>query len=426
MRRIGATVLTLLLIAALAVMAGGQKQSVKPEKVSILAWWTVRKPIMELTKEEVKNFEADNPHISIELLGMPEDALQQKLIGTTQAGIGPDVVYIDENYVKVMYNAKVLQPIPKDVYTEDQILKMYGPKAKMSKLNGKYYGFANGDMAAVMFYNVDVLKNHGIDPANLPDTWGEIIPLAQKMTDLDKDIQGFPIRGRESSMWNALLFQDRGFLFRNEKQAMFADEPGKRAFEFLHDIYNTYKTSSRTSLSANESFGQGKSGFAYNWSWYIGTLETNYPDINFETRTLPTPTGKPPYGSYGPSYGLFVSNTDPKKRDAAWEFWKFVTSPDFQLKWSMLRGLVPARIEAHKPEIFGKQPYKALAEAVANGISYSFYPDAIGNLILGTMVSEIMEGAPIMETMKKTQDEVNTYLKDNSDDCWIYGKAWYD
>ncbi len=426
MRRIGATVLTILLIATSAVMGGGQKESVKPEKVSILAWWTVRKPIMELTKVEVKNFEADNPHISVELLGMPEDALQQKLIGATQAGIGPDVVYIDEGVVKVMYNAKILQPIPEDVYTEDQILKMYGPKAKMSKLNGRYYGFPNGDMAAVMFYNVDVLKNHGIDPANLPDTWGEIIPLAQKMTDLDKDIQGFPIRGRESSMWNALLFQGGGFLFRNEKEAMFADEPGKKAFEFLHAIYDTYKTSSRTSLSANESFGQGKSGFAYNWTWYIGTLKTNYPDINFETRTLPTPTGKPPYGSYGPSYGLFVSSTDPKKKDAAWEFWKFVTSPDFQLKWSMLRGLIPARLEAHKPEIFGKQPYKAVADAVANGISYSFYPDAVGNLILGTMVSEIMEGAPIMQTMKKTQDEVNRYLKDYSDDCWIYGKAWHD
>jgi len=426
MRKLVALALLFLFVWPFTVLGSGQQDEQKLEKVSLLAWWTVRKPIMEYSKEEVKKFEANNPHITVELLGMPEDALQQKLIGATKAGTGPDVVYIDENAVKVMYNAGVLQPIPENVYTEEQVLKMYGPKAKMSKLGGKYYGFPNGDMAAVILYNLDILKDHGISPSGIPNTWVEFIPLAQKMTDLSKDIQGFPIRGREASLWNALLFQNGSFLYRNEKEAMFADEPGKKAFEFLLDIYNKYKTASRTSLSANESFGQGKSAFTYNWTWYIGTLQTQYPDLHFETMVMPTPTGKPPYGSYGPSYGLFVSCTDAKKKKAAWEFWKYVISPDFQLGWSMLRGLIPARLEAQKPEIFGKQPYKAMEDAVKYGVSYSFYPEEMQTLILGTMVDEIMEGAPIMETMQKTQQQVNEYMKDRSQDFWIYGKDWYD
>ncbi len=428
MKKTGLLLIVMLLIASLMAMAGAQQEGSKApgEKVSLLAWWTVRKPIMEFSKEEVKKFETEHPNIQVELMGMPEDALQQKLIGATKANIGPDVVYIDENIVKVMYNAGVLQSIPADVYTEAEILKMYGPKAKMSKIGGKYYGFPNGDMAAVLYYNIDFLRSNGFSPNDIPDTWREFIPLAQKMTDLANDIQGFPIRGREASMWNALLFQNEGFLFRNEKEAMFAGKAGEESFQFLLDIYKKYKVSSRTSLSANEAFGQGKAPFIYNWTWFIGTLETNFSDINFSTRVLPTPDGTPPFGSYGPSYGLFVSSTEAKKQPAAWEFWKFVTSPDFQLGWSMLRGLIPARLEAHKPEIFGKSPYRALAEAVANGVSYSFYPDAVGNLILGTMVDEIMEGAPIRDTMQRIQDEVDAYLAKHSDDCWIYGKEWYD
>ena len=156
---------------------------------------------------------------------MPEDALQQKLIGSTQAGIGPDVVYIDENSIKVMYNGGVLKPIPDEVYTEADLLKMFGPKAKMSKIDGKYYGFPNGDMASVLFYNVDILKDSGMDEANIPATWAEFIPLAQKMTDLSKDIQGLPIRTREVSMWLALIHQNGGFMFRNGKEAMCAGSP---------------------------------------------------------------------------------------------------------------------------------------------------------------------------------------------------------
>jgi len=395
-------------------------------KVSILAWWTVRKPIMDYSREQVKKFEMEHPDIRVELVGIPEDALQQKLIGAVKAKIGPDVVYIDENTVKVMYNARVLRPIPPEVYTEEEIIKMYGAEIVRYKLGGKYYGFPNGDMAAVLFYNPEILKKYGYSPLDIPDTWDGFLSMAQKMTDLTQDIQGFPIRGREGSMWNALLFQKGGFLFRNKKEAMFAERPGIEAFQFLRDIYDEYKVSSRTSLSANEAFGQGKAPFVYNWTWYIGTLQGSYPDISFGTRVLPTFTGKPPYGSYGPSFGLFVSCIDPKKEKAAWEFWKFTTSPDFQLGWCMLRGLLPARLEARKPEIFGKNPYRALAEAVENGISYSFYPDEIGNLILGTMVDKIMEGAPIVEIMQETQKEVNEILQKRSKDCFIFGKEWHE
>ncbi len=415
-------------LLASPLFAGGQKPAGKTgaaEKASILVWWTVRKPIMELTKERLKDFEAAHPNISVELVGMPGDALQQKLIGATQAGIGPDVVYIDEDLIRVMYNTGVLKPVPDEVYTEGDLLKMFGPKAKMSKIDGKYYGFPNGDMASVLFYNIDILKDSGMDPANIPATWAEFIPLAQKMTDLSKDIQGLPIRTREVSMWLAITHQNGGFMFRNGKEAMCAEKPGVDAAQFILDIYDKYKISSRTSLNSNEAFGQGKAPFLYNWTWYIGSLETGYPDTNFGTRLLPTPTGKPPHGTYGPSYGIFVSYTDEKNKDAAWEFWKFAISPEFQLGWSMLRGLVPSRLEAQKSEIFGKQPYKALAEAVKLNVSTSFFTDTVGS-IRGTMIEKIMEGAPIKETLAAAQKELNDYLKDNYKDNWIYGKAWYD
>jgi multiple sugar transport system substrate-binding protein len=302
---------------------------------------------------------------------------------------------------------------------------MFGPKAKMSKIDGKYYGFPNGDMACVLFYNADILKDSGMDPANIPTKWSDFVPVAQKMTDLSKDIQGLPIRGREVSMWLALLHQGGGFFFRNDKEAMFAEKPGVDAAQFILDVYDKYKLSSRTSLNANEAFGQGKAPFLYNWTWYIGTLKTSYADTNFETRLLPTPTGKGPHGTYGPSYGIFVSYTNEKNKDAAWKFWKFAVSPEFQLGWSMLRGLVPSRLEAQKPEIFGKQPYKALAAAVKSNVSTSFFPDAV-NSIRGTMIQKIMEGAPVQGTLSAAQKDLNTWLKDNSKDVWVYGKTWYD
>jgi len=414
--------LAALVILSLMSLWGGMALA---KATKITAWWTVRKPVMDYSVSQLKIFELAHPNIKVELVGLPEDAVAQKLLAGAAAGIeGPDIVYIDENVFKVMVNAKVLQPIPEAVYTEKDFLEMFGPRALLYKVNGKYYGFPNGDMAAVLFYNPEMLKEYGYTPLDISDRWDEFMVMAQKMTDLSKDIQGFPIRGREGSMWNALLYQNGGFVFnKNKKEAVFAGKPGIDAFQFLLDIYDKYKVSSRTSLSANEAFGQGKAPFVYNWTWWTGTMIDSYPDISFETRILPTPTGNPPYGSYGPDMGLFNSCTDPAKKEASWEFYKFIISPDFQLGWGMLRGLIPFNIKAQKPEIFGKNPYRAVAEAVKHGVSYSFYPDEVGKPILSTMVDKIMGGEPIAKTMQETQNEVNQILQRQWENCFIFERS---
>jgi len=425
-KRILSLLLVSFLLVTFSVFGGGQKEAAEveevkaPEKVTILAWWTVRKPLMEYSREEVKKFESEHPNIAVELVGMPGDAILQKLPGAVKTKTGPDVVYIDENLVKPMALGGILKPITSDVYTEKEIIKMYGPEVVRYKLGGKYYGFPNGDMAAVLFYNPEILKIYGYTAADIPDTWDAFIPMAQKMTDLDNDLQGFPVRGKESSLWAALLCQKGGYIFRSETEAMIAEKPGIEAWQFILDLYDKYKVASRRSLSLTESFGQAKSPFAYNWTWYIGTLLTDSPDLPFETRVLPTFTGKPPYGSYGPTFGMCVTYTDPKKKDAAWEFWKFVISPEFQKGICVLRGLVPARLEARDPEVFGKSPYKALAEAAANGVSYSFYPEEVEHIFFGTAVDKILAGEPIAETLKEAQREMNEILqKRGTEKVWI-------
>lgn len=409
----------LVVLVILSLMSLWSGMALAQKKVSILAWWTVRKPIMDYSREQVKKFEMEHPNIDVELVGMPGDAVLRKLPGAVRTKTGPDVCYIDENLVKPMFLGGILQPIPPEVYTEEEIIKMHGPEIVRYKLGGKYYGFPNGDMAAVLFYNPEMLKKYGYSPLDIPDTWDEFIPMAQKMTDLDHDIQGFPVRGKESSLWAALLYQKGGYIFRSEREAMFAGKPGIEAWQFILDLYDKHKVASRTSLSLVEAFGQGKAPFAYNWTWYIGTLKTSYPDIPFGTRVLPTFTGKPPYGSYGPSFGFLVTSTDPKKKDAAWEFWKFTISPDFQKGLCILRGLLPARIEAQDPEIFGKSPYRALAKAATNGVSYSFYPEEVEHIFFGTAMDKIMAGAPIAETLEEAQKEVDEILRKRGEKVWI-------
>lgn len=394
-------------------------------KTTLLVWWTIRSPaVMDFTREQVGIFEAEHPDIDIEFVALPEDALQQKLIGAVRADIGPNVIYIDTNFIMLFYNAGILKPVPESVYSEEEIIRDYGPGVVRYKLGDKFYGIPDGRMAALLFYNPEILAEYGYSPLDIPDTWDEFLPMAQTMTDLSQDLQGFPIRGRESSMWNALLFQKGGYIFENKHEAMFASKEGAEAFQFLFDIYDKYKASSRTSLSANEAFMQGKAPFVYNWTWFIGTLQG--ADVPFETRILPTFTGGPPYGSYGAGASMYVSNTDAKKEKASWEFWKFLNSPGFKYGWALLRGFAPALLELQEHETFKKSPYRALVKAAKYGVEYDLYPDEIGKILLGTMVDKIMEGAPIAETMQEAQDEINEIMETRWQDCIIFGKEWYD
>ncbi|NQS88927.1 carbohydrate ABC transporter substrate-binding protein, partial [Patescibacteria group bacterium] len=97
--------LVVFLILSLMSLWGGMALA----KTTITAWWTVRKPVMDYSREEVLKYELEHPDIKVELVGMPGDVILQKLPGAVRTKTGPDICFIDENLVKPMYLGGILQ-----------------------------------------------------------------------------------------------------------------------------------------------------------------------------------------------------------------------------------------------------------------------------------------------------------------------------
>ncbi|OUC09326.1 hypothetical protein RY27_03545, partial [Litorilinea aerophila] len=74
-----------------------------PETITLVAWFTDRRTINEMTeKEAIPEFEAANPGIKIEMQFVPESELQQKLLTAKAAGNAPDVSSIDETFLDTL------------------------------------------------------------------------------------------------------------------------------------------------------------------------------------------------------------------------------------------------------------------------------------------------------------------------------------
>ncbi len=67
----------------------------------------------------------------------------------------------------------------------------YTPEAlALTQIDGVQYGLPWTSSTPVMFYNADLVRQAGGDPAAMPTTWDETIALAAKIDALGDDVMG--------------------------------------------------------------------------------------------------------------------------------------------------------------------------------------------------------------------------------------------
>jgi hypothetical protein len=171
-------------------------------------------------------------------------------------------------------------------------------------------------------------------------------------------------------------------------------------------------------------FGQGRAPFAFCWSWGIGWLERNYPDLNFGTVNLPTFTGEPPYGRFGYNSGFGVTTTDPAKEQAVWEFYSFLMGEDYQAAFAPLRGTLPSLLALRDDPFYYTDRRRAIGDALCSGCSISEgpWPDEIHSIIYKDMWNAIIYGgSPVTQTMDSAAAECTQVME--AGDYWlIWGK----
>lgn len=242
-----------------------------------------------------------------------------------------------------------LEPLMKDE-GPDWVAANYAPNVlALGQVDGKQWGIPFNASTPIVYYNLDLVKQAGGDPAALPADWNELIAWGKKISKGGDDVDGLAYSVSEWGddwLWQALVFNFGGSLMDAEKkQVTFGDEAGAKAVGLISKIARETGMPLLTEDQTIQQFAAGKLGI------FIGsTAEVRVMGElvgqNFAWKTGPYPISDKARGGLptGGNVAVILSK-DEARQKAAWDFVKFATGPEGQKIAVLGSGYMPTNLK---------------------------------------------------------------------------------
>jgi multiple sugar transport system substrate-binding protein len=157
----------------------------RAQTVEIEYWQYTFAQRVQAIDELIKRFEAENPNIKVKQTTVPYDDFRLKIAAAIPAGQGPDVVQLFYGWLQDYLKAKLLQPLPPEIFPAAEIERDFFPLVKQMKVDGQYYAVPTAVRSLALFWNKKLFAEAGLDPAKPPQTLDEMLDMAKKLTKRD-------------------------------------------------------------------------------------------------------------------------------------------------------------------------------------------------------------------------------------------------
>lgn len=290
----------------------------------------------------MSEFNQTHTDIQVEAVIQPSYDEYKTLIQTSiLSNTTPDVAAVDLIWVPGIVASNALSPLDSFIKGDENfdIDDFYPMLTQYDVIDGVRYGLPMSANNMQVIWNKDLFEQAGLDPETPPATWDEMKAMAIQCSNEDEGIVGFEFYTQptgEGITWQfqVWLWAAGGeFLNADNTAAAFNTPEGLEALTFVSDM-----------LAGNGSipapwgaFGDGKACMQLDGSWLFGYRK----DAPFDWGIAPVPA--PEGGTTASNVGgerliLFKNSEHP---DAAWEFMKFLTSTETQLRWDKETGFMP-------------------------------------------------------------------------------------
>jgi multiple sugar transport system substrate-binding protein len=335
--RIGATVLSLAAMAALAAACGGSSSPSKSSTSGKAAsgsftYWTSGWQPAEIATIDAAFAKA---HPGMQAKGQyiaSSDQYLPKVISAIKTGTQPTVL-LDQNPSDLPELAQSGKVIPLDGKLTAETNSLY-PGIKSSLFyKGKQLGMAfAGEGDIVLFYNKKDFAAAGISAP--PTTWAELTADAQKLTNPAKKHYGFYVPLGDAEFipfaWSPMLWANGGSLLNSAHTATAFNSPaGVKALTTWVDMIRTQKTAPTTSYAEAGSF-DGAPAFASHAVSMI--IEGQWALPTFTKAGLDYGVAPFPKGDAGTSTDIGIGveallKTTTQQDAVGLEFMKFLSTP---------------------------------------------------------------------------------------------------
>ena len=352
-------VLALLVSACAAPAPAAEPTASGPVKFAF--WHAMGGTNGEAVKEMMKRFnESQKVCIGEDVFqGSYDDSLNKLKAGLQSKDI-PAIVQMFDLATQVLIDLQAVAPMQEFVDKDKFDVSDYeGNVMAYYTVNGKLYGMPFNTSNPILYYNKDMFKAAGLDPNKPPRTYAEVLDFAKKLTK--KDASGKVTQYGYSMaiygwFFEQLLASSGGFYLDNGNgrdaratKAAFNSPEGVKILAWWKEGYDAgvFGNFGRPTADTQKAFdAQQTAMIIESTAGLRSRLNAAQGKFELGTGLLPRPD-EAAFKSSGTIIGgasVYIMKDRPTgEQNCAWQFVKFVSSPNIQAYWHTASGYYPVR-----------------------------------------------------------------------------------
>lgn len=288
--------------------------------------WHVINIDKDMVHDGIKQFNAIDPAIQAEERTVPFAQLEPELLKAIATGDVPDAVMLANNSTPAFADSNVLVDLSDMVAKSESVNgEDYHPGPwNSAQWGGKTYGIPRASNTIALYYNEDMLKEKGIDPASL-GTWSGLISAAEALT----------IPGERFGLAFSAIATEEGtfqflpWLWQAGADVDSLDTPEAASalqvwVDFVKNGHSSRDVLTMRQFEGTSTFISGNAAMVISGPWELPRIEKDVK-FNWGVRTLPVKDGVNIEASALGDYN-WVIPLGAKDPDASFKFIEFMTS----------------------------------------------------------------------------------------------------
>jgi multiple sugar transport system substrate-binding protein len=320
----------------------------------VVFWTTHTEPDLSALQAIVDAFNAENTDVQATLTQVVGDETDTtQLMTSVRGGVGPDVYMLDRFIVAQRAAEGVLQDLTEFLGGED-LSETYVPFAwAEANFQGTPFALPFDTDARALFYNIGMLQEAGIDPAELdvangPITFDRLAEIANELneTDADGNFSRMGFAPYTLQAWHYTYgFAFGGTFFDAAACEVTPDNEGVVAgHQWLYDYVaalDPQKVSAFAGPQAatvtvpeeQQQFVTQQVAFVINGDWYLNVMPEYAPDIEFGLTVIPVPAAGNESATWAGGWSMVIPQ-GAKNPEGAWTFMQYIAGEPGQRSYT--------------------------------------------------------------------------------------------
>lgn len=371
-------------------------------------------------QEIVKRFNETSTTVALKDTPYPDHT---KVVQAVQAGLAANaapavaqVGYVFMRYVAGNFpHLPVADIVKRDAQGAEFLKNMVPSVLALGQVDGVQHGVPLGISLPVLYYNAELFRQAGLDGP--PKTWAEVREYARRIKERTGKFGVNVAEDSSFAVYQALLESNGARLIVGSGKDVRTGVDGPEAIEamqFAQDM--VLKDRSAVHVAQGQAQMSFKSGEIAMLAIYSSSLETYREGSAFTLGAAPFPTfdAKPRRVPVGGN-ALFIFARDPQQQQAAWEWIRYLHTPETLTTWVRGTGYLPPRQDViddprYLKSYFDEPLLKAPTSQLPDVTSLASFPGANGLQVLQEFVDareKILNGQDVAATLRDTARRVN-------------------